>query len=66
MIKEPIASITPIPAIEELRSLFNGRLITPDDPRYDKARTIFYGGYDRYPAAIIRAQDAADVSRVIS
>lgn len=66
MIQEPISPITSIPALEELRSLFNGRLITPDDPRYDQARTLFYGDFDHHPAAIIRAQDAADISRAIS
>ncbi|HKE99763.1 MAG TPA: FAD-binding oxidoreductase [Actinomycetes bacterium] len=46
--------------------MFGGRLIAPDDPRYDDARTVFYGGYDRRPAAIVRAADADDVARVVT
>jgi FAD/FMN-containing dehydrogenase len=44
-----------------------GRVISPDDPEYDQARTVFYGGFDdRRPAAIVRPKEAADVSRVIA
>jgi FAD/FMN-containing dehydrogenase len=52
--------------IPQLRSALNGRVIAPDDARYDQARTVFYGGIDRRPAVIIRAADATDVARVIS
>jgi len=55
-----------IPSTSELRSLFNGRVIAPGDPEYDKARTVFYGGIDRRPAAIVRAQDVGDVARLVS
>ena len=55
-----------IPSTSELRSLFNGRVIAPGDPEYDKARTVFYGGIDRRPAAIVLAQDAGDVARLVS
>jgi FAD/FMN-containing dehydrogenase len=44
----------------------SGRVIRPDDAEYDKARTPFYGGVDRRPAAIVRVANADDVSRVIS
>ena len=54
------------PTIQELRALFNGKVIAPDDPRYEGARTVFYGGIDRRPFAIVRALDAGDVSRVVS
>ncbi len=53
-------------SIPQLRAAFNGRVIAPDDARYDKARTVFYGGFDRRPAVIVRAADATDVSRVVS
>ena len=53
------------PSISELRALFNGRVIAPDDPRYEQARTVFYGGIDRHPAAIVRVADAGDVSRLV-
>jgi len=54
------------PSISELRALFNGRVIAPDDSRYEQARTTFYGGIDRKPAAVIRVADAGDVSRLVS
>jgi FAD/FMN-containing dehydrogenase len=54
------------PSISELRDLFNGRVIAPDDPRYEEARTPFYGGVDKHPAAIVRVADAGDVSRLVS
>ena len=54
------------PSTSELRALFNGRVIAPEDAEYDQARALFYGGFDRRPSAIIRVADAADVARVIS
>ncbi|MFZ5920346.1 MAG: FAD-binding oxidoreductase [Chloroflexota bacterium] len=54
------------PSISELRALFNGRVIAPSDAAYNEARTVFYGGIDRRPAAIIRVMDAGDVCRVVS
>ncbi len=44
----------------------DGRVIGPNDPEYDAARTTFYGGTDKRPAAIVRVADGADVSRVIT
>ena len=55
-----------VPSISELRALFNGRVIAPDDPRYEQARTVFYGGIDCHPAAIVQVADAGDVSRLVS
>ncbi len=54
------------PPVSELQALFNGRVIAPDDPRYEEARTPFYGGVDKYPSAIVRVADAGDVSRLVS
>lgn len=54
------------PSTSDLRALFNGRVIAPDDPRYESARTVVYGGIDRRPSAIIRVADAGDVSRLVS
>ncbi len=53
-------------SIPQLRAAVKGQVITPDDGEYDAARTVFYGGFDRRPAVIIRAADANDVSRVVS
>ena len=40
--------------------------ISPHDDGYDEARTVFYGGFDRRPALIVRVEDATDVSRVVA
>jgi FAD/FMN-containing dehydrogenase len=54
-------------AIREVYSNLRGQLILPDDAAaYDEARTVFYGGFNRHPAAIVRAKDASDVSHVIA
>lgn len=55
---------TPL-SISSLQETFSGRVIVPGDTEYDQARSTFYGGIDHKPAAIIRASDAADVSRVV-
>ncbi len=52
--------------INDLRASAKGRVISPGDPGYDEARTVFYGGIDRRPAAIARVADASDVARVIA
>jgi len=61
----PESNFTTI-SIPQLRAALNGHVIAPGDDRYDQARTIFYGGFDRRPAVIVRVADAADVSRVVS
>ena len=43
-----------------------GPILTPEDPGYDAARTVFLGDVDRRPALIARPTDAADVARVIA
>src|SRR5215216_4559006 len=60
-------SVNPTTAlvVPELRAVLDGRVIMPNDPDYDEARTIFYGGFDRRPAAIVRLADATDVSHVV-
>jgi FAD/FMN-containing dehydrogenase len=50
----------------QLRDDLSGRVIAPDDAGYDEARAVFYGGWDRRPAVIVRAADASDVAHVIS
>jgi FAD/FMN-containing dehydrogenase len=49
-----------------LAAAVDGRIITPGNAAYDQARTIFYGGFDRRPAVIVRPTDASDVSQVVS
>src|SRR5689334_19003601 len=42
-----------------------GRIITSENPGYDQARAVFYGGIDKRPTAIVRVTDATDVRRVV-
>jgi FAD/FMN-containing dehydrogenase len=56
----------PSDVIDDLRGTVRGPVIGPDDAGYDEARTVFYGGFDRRPAAIVRVADGDDVARVIS
>jgi FAD/FMN-containing dehydrogenase len=53
-------------SIPKLRADVAGRVIAPDDPEYDSARSVFYGGIDRHPAAIVRVRDDMDVARVVA
>ena len=57
---------TPDIPISDLRANLNGNVIAPDDPGYDDARRVFFTGFDRRPAAIVRVADASDVSRVVN
>jgi FAD/FMN-containing dehydrogenase len=52
--------------VSGLRSSLGGRVITPDDADYDQARSVFYGGFDKRPAIIVRVANASDVSLVLS
>ncbi|MGE5250197.1 MAG: FAD-binding oxidoreductase [Bacteroidota bacterium] len=56
---------TPL-SVPRLQRMFKGRVIGPDDETYDRARTVFYAGFDRHPALIVRVADADDVARVIA
>ena len=53
-------------SIPDVRATIHGRVIGPDDPEYDKARTVVAGGIDRRPAVIVRVADADDVATVIA
>ncbi len=52
--------------ISRLRADLNGKVIGADDPGYDDLRRGVFTGFDRRPAAIVRAGDAADVARVVN
>ena len=65
MTTDTTRSRAPLP-IENLRSTFLGRVIGPDDPDYDRARTVMYGGVaDARPVVIVKVANADDVVRVI-
>jgi FAD/FMN-containing dehydrogenase len=50
----------------QLADELKGRVIEPDDPDYDEARTVFYGTVDRRPSVIVKVADATDVAQVIA
>lgn len=47
--------------VDELRSQFRGRLITPGDPDYPVAAAVWNGSIRRHPAIVARCTGAADV-----
>jgi FAD/FMN-containing dehydrogenase len=53
-------------SIPELRAALKGQVIAPGDAGYDEGRTVFYGGFDRRPAVIVRPADAKEVALVVS
>ncbi|HVG66325.1 MAG TPA: FAD-binding oxidoreductase [Actinomycetota bacterium] len=50
----------------QLRSSFDGRVTGPGDAGYDQARKVFYGKWDRRPAAVVRPTSAREVARVVT
>jgi FAD/FMN-containing dehydrogenase len=53
------------PSLSQLTEI-TGPVITPGDPGYDQARTVFYGGIDKRPSAIVRVSNPDDIRRVIA
>jgi FAD/FMN-containing dehydrogenase len=53
-------------AIDQLRDRFDGRVTLPGDTGYDQARKVFYGKWDRRPAAVVRPTSAEEVARVVT
>ncbi|MER7418449.1 FAD-binding oxidoreductase [Micromonospora peucetia] len=51
--------------VSRLRTEVTGQVVTPDDADYERARRVFNGNVDRWPAVIVHAADTADVARVI-
>ncbi|MFF2096520.1 FAD-binding oxidoreductase [Streptomyces sp. NPDC058202] len=52
-------------ALAAFRAALTGEVLTPDDPGYDDARTVFNAMIDRRPAVIARCADAADVTHSV-
>src|SRR5258708_33245868 len=44
---------------------FNGKVITPDDPDYERGRSVWNGAINRRPALIARCSVPADVVQAI-
>ena len=53
--------------LDELHARVEGRVIGPDDEDYDRARAVFYGGFEGVkPSVIVRAARPGDVSTVVT
>ncbi|MFF3754188.1 FAD-binding oxidoreductase [Streptomyces sp. NPDC002018] len=55
-----------ITALEALRGALRGPVITPQDPEYPEARTVYNAMVDRRPAAVVRCTDAGDVMDAVA
>ncbi len=55
-------------SVQELtkKDYINGRVIMPNDPAFDAARTLFYGWINCRPAAIVKVANATDVARIVT
>src|ERR687889_2096260 len=53
-------------AMRTFYSNVRGRVILPDDAIYKEACTVFYGGFDRHPAAIVRSKYPPHIPRGVS
>lgn len=53
-------------SVETLRPNFAGELLSPGDPSYDSARTIWNASIDRKPAIIARCTGTADVIAAVN
>jgi FAD/FMN-containing dehydrogenase len=62
----PVHQPSSVRSIPDLRATIKGRVLTPEDAGYDEARTLFMGGFNQRPAAIVRVAGAPDVARVIA
>ena len=50
---------------DRLAGKLRGRIIEPDDPEFDSARSVWNARFDRRPAAIVRCMDASDVATTL-
>jgi FAD/FMN-containing dehydrogenase len=58
-------SLDPTAIVADLRALdsrLDGRLVLPDDPEWDAARSVWNGMIDRRPLAVLRCASPADVA----
>jgi FAD/FMN-containing dehydrogenase len=51
---------------DQLAGALRGDLITPADPRYDEARSVWNGDIDRRPPLIARCADPTDVAAAVT
>jgi hypothetical protein len=51
--------------LEAFRAGFAGQVITPSDPEYDSARSVWNGAINRHPAVIARCASPEDVAAAV-
>jgi FAD/FMN-containing dehydrogenase len=56
----------PSSVLQTFRSRLQGELLTPSDPGYDTARTVFNAAIDRRPAAIAKCATPDDVVQAVN
>src|SRR5437764_9836517 len=54
------------PTIDQLREQVRAQVLTKGDAGYDEARTVHNGMFDKHPAVIVRAEQAADVVAAVN
>jgi FAD/FMN-containing dehydrogenase len=64
---DPHVAIRPAsqPDLGAFAAELHGSIVLPGDPEYDEARQVHSAQYDRRPAVVVRAVDAADVARTV-
>lgn len=55
-----------VAGLDTFRADFTGLVITPADPDYDSARSVWNGAIDRHPAVIARCSSAEEVAAAIA
>jgi FAD/FMN-containing dehydrogenase len=55
-----------VPPIDELRAVFKGELLGPDDEGYEDARQVMFSNFDRRPALVARCTSTADVQAAVN
>lgn len=66
VIREVMRGAVAAGAIRQLEERLDGELVYPDSVGYDEARRTQSIEFERYPALIVRARSAADVSRAVT